>query len=142
MTAEKKAGDAGKKEQKKKAATLFRFQVPAELEPGVYRQGVGLFPPGSTLTLPDAASKENDVPSASLIPLDEESREYLIGRHKWLADERQRQSEAKKEREEAQKRGLYVPPDIKPVGADAGLPPDTGPSDDRMTIKQVAGKVV
>jgi hypothetical protein len=59
----------------------MKFLVPPEMAPGVYRQGVGLFGPGSVLELPDAASKPGDVISARLVPLDEEAAAALKKAH-------------------------------------------------------------
>lgn len=58
-----------------------KFLVPHEIHPGVFRQGVGFFPPGSEIELPDAASSKGDVPSAKLIPKDEAGRQWLQSIH-------------------------------------------------------------
>jgi hypothetical protein len=55
----------------------MRFLIPASMAPGVYRQGVGMFPPGSVLELPDAASHPDEIPSVLLTPLDKEAHDTL-----------------------------------------------------------------
>lgn len=64
----------------------MEYMVPPELAPGVYRHGVGFFTPGDVLTLPDAASKDGDVPHVGLIPLDKESHAELVATQKSLPD--------------------------------------------------------
>lgn len=60
---------------------MARFLIPPEMAPGVYRAGVGFFIPGQELVLPDDASKDDDVPSPKLLPLDEDALEWLQESH-------------------------------------------------------------
>jgi hypothetical protein len=64
---------------------MARYRVPAEIEAGVYRAGVGHYMPGDELVLPDAASKPDEKPSAKLEPLDEEADAALVKAHPELA---------------------------------------------------------
>jgi hypothetical protein len=64
-----------------------KFQVPRELESGVYREGVGLMRPGDIFVIPDGATPIDDegeyvldevkAPHWSLIPLNEDADELL-----------------------------------------------------------------
>jgi hypothetical protein len=67
----------------------MRFRVPSELAAGVYRQGVGRFPPGAEFEIPDAASRRDSDgnllpyrPHYLLEPLDEEAEACLHEAHK------------------------------------------------------------
>ena len=112
---------------------MYRYRVPPELSPGVYRAGVGFFQPGQVLTLPDGASTKDEVPNAALIPLDEASREYLIkGQERATAARRKAVAEA----EERKKQGAEIQmPVIKPVESAAPKRPD---AEEKLTVKQVA----
>lgn len=91
---------------KPEAQGLYRFRVPEEMSPGVYRHTVGFFEPGKVLTLPDDASVEGEIVSSKLIPLDDASRDWLIAAHKRGAE----QFKAQKAEQEARKTGSGLPP--------------------------------
>jgi hypothetical protein len=60
---------------------MAKYLVTPVMSPGVYRQGVGLFPPGSVIDLPDAASHPKEQPGRDLVPLDEEAAAVLKKAH-------------------------------------------------------------
>lgn len=113
-------------------AQQYRYRIPPELSPGVYRAGVGFFQPGQVITLPDGASTKDEVPNSQLIPLDEASREYLVQAQKRATEARRR---AVAEAAERKKEVAIQEPVIKPVEAAA---PKGEPADEQLTVKQVA----
>lgn len=58
-----------------------KFVVPADMSPGVFRHGVGFFRPGSTIVLPDAASKPGEKPSIKLVPAELAAYKMLVDAH-------------------------------------------------------------
>jgi hypothetical protein len=63
----------------------MKFQVSADLAPGVYRAGVAFYVPGDVFSLPDAASPKGEdgkslmePVSLKLIPMDHEAREFMV----------------------------------------------------------------
>lgn len=71
-----------------------KFQVPKELESGVYREGVGLMRPGDIFVIPDQATPFDDegeyieehikAPHFSLIPLNEDADKLLQRTYKTM----------------------------------------------------------
>lgn len=66
----------------------YRFTVPSELSPGVFRAGVGFFAPGETVRLPDENSArykkqtgEEEKWPWRLVPQNEESYQALKKQH-------------------------------------------------------------
>ena len=66
----------------------MEYMVPPELAPGIYRHSVGFFAPGDVLELPDAASKDGEVPHVALIPMDEKAHGKLLEAQRGLPDKK------------------------------------------------------
>lgn len=72
----------------KEKIKVYKYQVPADLAPGVFRAGVGFFRPGAVLKLPDLASFAfkkrtgiEDAWNAKLQPLDKAAYDELKRQH-------------------------------------------------------------
>lgn len=92
---------------------MAKFLVTPEMGPGVFRQGIGFFAPGSIVTLPDSASTKTEKPSIKYQPLDQEAHDMLV--KAW-----------------PKQKG-----DIKPLEA---YVPEQPKADERLTILELAKK--
>lgn len=82
-----------------------KFQVPKELESGVYREGVGLMKPGDIFVIPDPATPFDDegeyieehikAPHYALIPLNEDADELLQRTYKTMQVKDEKTGEVK-----------------------------------------------